>query len=639
MSVAVFVWQAGAILAFGGSLFLARAGVVPHALIPWRDHVATAFALGCAFAWCAGWWVVDDLALRIVGARLAWDAPEWTALLTRTRIGQVWLVKQGLLSCLFGLVCTLRWRHRFSAKIVVAFAALFLLSGLWAGHGGASAPLLLNFPLHVVHALAAAGWLGGLPLWAWLVWHADLSEPSLRYLSQTLRAFSRFAMLMIGILVVTGSLIAWRQFSAWPAILGTGAGATLMVKLALLGVALNFAWQLRQQYLHRLTLPHDRPTRRGALCLIGGELLAALGVLALALELARMTPGAHQPITWWLPFRFAPTAALTEPLAVWSATVGSAITLCALPAWLARRPRFVLTFVLLGFGILLYAIAVPAFPDTYRQSTVAYNARSITRGAALFSTQCAGCHGTGARGDEREAATLAPDLSEHTALHTAGDMFWWLTHGTPSGKMPAFGAVLSESERWHLINFLRAFADGHRARVLGPEWVPRQPWLGAPNLFFETTTGHAAELRDFREQEAVLLVLASLPTSTERLRELAGSTAFQNTRLKPILVLRQGKCADLGQIGNALSCVGLGRQAIAFAYSLLARTLDEPGSRHALAPSVSHAEYLIDRFGYLRARWAAVAGANAADSNSLAEISRALAQEPKIRESPDEHVH
>ena len=61
-----------------------------------------------------------------------------------------------------------------------------------------------------------------------------------------------------------------------------------------------------------------------------------------------------------------------------------------------------------------------------------------------------------------------PDLrAHHVALHTAGDLFWWIGHGLR--QMPAFGDRLSPDERWDLVNYLRALSAADTARLLGPK--------------------------------------------------------------------------------------------------------------------------------------------------------------------------
>ncbi|MGE0373492.1 MAG: cytochrome c, partial [Gammaproteobacteria bacterium] len=219
-----------------------------------------------------------------------------------------------------------------------------------------------------------------------------------------------------------------------------------------------------------------------------------------------------------------------------------------------------------------------------------------------------------------------------------GDMFWWLTHGTPTGNMPGFGAQLDDDARWSLVNFLRAFADGHRARVLSPRVVPRQPWLGAPNFTYETAGGRGGELKDARGTHAMLLVLAGGAPAASRLATLAGQHAALRTNgLRVLVIPTTITCAD---VPAPLDCVTLGAVDTAFAYRLLARTLDAPGPRDALLPDVPHAEFLVDRFGFVRARW--VPGADTEGWENPATLpaqARVLAREPQVLDSPDDHVH
>lgn len=640
MTAALFTWQAGAVLALGGSLFLWRAGPIPSALAAWRTRLGWGFAGSCLLAWGAGFAVLIEDGSRIVGHRLAWNAPELAVLVTRTRVGQVWAIKQTVLSVLLIGAGVAVWRRRDYGIGCAALAAIFLAVGMWSGHGGATPPLAINLPLHALHTLVAASWLGGLPLWMSLVWHADTATRD--YLGLAIARFSTFAGAMIAILLASGSVIAWQQFAHWPALFGTRAGGVLAIKLCLLGVALAMAWRLRQRFLRRLAAPHDTALRVAALRLIGCELTAACGVFIAALDLARMTPGAHQVITWWLPFRIAPDAALAEPMARWLTTLGVALALSALLAVGWRRYRLALVGVIAGFSILCYALAVPAFPDTYRRSAVAYTADSIKHGAGLFATHCTGCHGPGARGGpiSQDPVGRAVDLSEHTVLHTAGDMFWWISHGTPSRRMPGFAENLATMQRWDLINFLRAFADGHRGRILGPTVMLQQPWLGAPNFQFETNAGENGELKDFRERQPVLLVLASTPQAAARLKNLNEQAATLQAAGLKILVVNTRPCADAGFDNSAMSCVVHGGESIAQAYRLLTRTLTIPGSRNELFPARTDAEFLIDRFGYLRARSIpGVDGDGWATPDALVQALAVLAKEPKILESPDEHVH
>ncbi|MBI4692873.1 MAG: c-type cytochrome [Gammaproteobacteria bacterium] len=643
MSVAAFLWLAGAALALGGSTFLRRAGAVPAPLRAWEQTMRLAICGAVAIALLAGVALLFDDAARIAGHPLVIGAHEWHTLLTRTRLGQTWIAREALLVLVFVAACV-DFRRSSRGLATSLLAAAFLAIGAWAGHGGGTEPLAVNVPLHALHALAAGVWLGGLPLWAALVARVDDSDAARGYLARAITRFSTAATLMMVVLVASGTWIATQQFGRWAAVFGTRSGALLGAKLALLALALSLAFRLRRRYLAALAVPHASALRRAALRLVLVETGAAVAVFAIGLTLARSTPGAHLDIVWPWPFRFAPVAAWTVAAARWQIVGGIALALVALPAFVWRHRRIGLAAFTAGASLAAYGLAIGAYPETYRKPDLAYTAHWIRHGAEIFTKHCATCHGAGGRGDgiaKLPAGILAADLSEHTALHTAGDMFWWITHGTPTGNMPAFGPQIDDEARWSLIAFLRGFADGHRGRVLAPTIVPGQPWLGAPNFQFETSGDDSGELKDYRDVQPVVIVLASLPASRDRLRAIAAEQArWQRLGARLFTLLSAGSCRDLGADAGALGCVTRGREDATFAWRLLARTLGEPGSRHTLAPDVAHAEFLVDRYGFLRARWIpSQEQPGWTDVNALERELTRLAAEPRILESPDEHVH
>jgi mono/diheme cytochrome c family protein len=69
------------------------------------------------------------------------------------------------------------------------------------------------------------------------------------------------------------------------------------------------------------------------------------------------------------------------------------------------------------------------------------------------------CHGAQGHGDGPAARGLRPapaDLTVHVPLHTEGELWWWITNGIAGTPMPAWKAVLTDEERWHLVNYLEA---------------------------------------------------------------------------------------------------------------------------------------------------------------------------------------
>lgn len=646
MSLALFLWQFAALAIFGGTFFLRRAGPAPAAL-----HGCTALVLrgwrwsllGSLFAGVA---VLFLEAQRILGRWPMPDDPALLRLLTHTRFGQVWCFKQ-LLLLMMGLRLLAMRAPTGEAHDLRFNAACFLVLGLYAGHGGTTEPVAINLLVHSIHVLAAASWAGALPVW-WLVWRDPNRTDDVRaWKVRALRRFSPIALMAMLALVGSGMAMSIRQFETWPALFGTTAGSMLLVKLGLLLAVLVIAAQLRRRWLplleHLLVEGRTRPVWWR----ITVEMLLAFAILLLGYALSRSTPGAHEVVRWALPFRLAPEAAWLDTRNHWPAVGAVILILGALPAW---RARWRISAAILGAGGaagLMWALAVPAWPGTYLRANVPYQATSIALGRTQFGIHCAGCHGVGGRGapgaDSLQANDVPrppPDLSEHTALHTAGDMYWWLTHGMEGAAMPGFASHMDEETRWSVVNFLRAFADGFSSRVLSPTVAPRQPWLGAPDFLYETQQGENGRLRDFREVRPVLLVVASLPGSEARLKTLERDWLEGALRgVQPFLVPRTGNCRTQGMAELALPCIAIGSEAIVATYDLLARTLADPGLPSMLSPAPQHAEFLIDRHGFLRARWVPGQEEGWDTPAILMRQLQVLAAEPRIRASPDEHVH
>ncbi len=101
---------------------------------------------------------------------------------------------------------------------------------------------------------------------------------------------------------------------------------------------------------------------------------------------------------------------------------------------------------------------LPATPD------------SVARGRDLYLANCATCHGIGGAGDGPAAAGLLPgpgNLAETVPGRAVGELAYRIAAGTVATRMPAFAAVLSENDRWDLVNYLRSAWPGTRPAALG----------------------------------------------------------------------------------------------------------------------------------------------------------------------------
>jgi mono/diheme cytochrome c family protein len=120
-----------------------------------------------------------------------------------------------------------------------------------------------------------------------------------------------------------------------------------------------------------------------------------------------------------------------------------------------------LTLLMIGLGIFIISRPTPVRVD--QVNPIRPSSGSIATGQALFATNCVPCHGESGRGDGPIAETLNPrpsDLTQHAiaGIHTDAQLFEWITNGFPGSRMPAFGSALSDTDRWHLVNFIRTLA-------------------------------------------------------------------------------------------------------------------------------------------------------------------------------------
>lgn len=95
------------------------------------------------------------------------------------------------------------------------------------------------------------------------------------------------------------------------------------------------------------------------------------------------------------------------------------------------------------------------------QNPVAKTAESVSAGRSLYQLYCVSCHGEDLRGNGAAAAGMNPLPSDLLAPHaqktlTEGGLFWVITNGSKGTAMPAWGEQISETDRWHLVNFIRS---------------------------------------------------------------------------------------------------------------------------------------------------------------------------------------
>src|ERR671911_1764061 len=118
----------------------------------------------------------------------------------------------------------------------------------------------------------------------------------------------------------------------------------------------------------------------------------------------------------------------------------------------------ILAGVVLLFQARLSAGAVAAVDPAAGLASL--DPAALVRGEALFSQNCALCHGAGARGDGPGAASLTrppADLTTgHAIPHSDDDYAFWIENGIEGTDMPAFGQELADGQIRDVIAYIRS---------------------------------------------------------------------------------------------------------------------------------------------------------------------------------------
>ncbi len=116
----------------------------------------------------------------------------------------------------------------------------------------------------------------------------------------------------------------------------------------------------------------------------------------------------------------------------------------------------------LAFGVgtlLLFGVHKDAPSGALPTNPIFPDQNSVATGQRLFEANCVACHGR--FGVPPQGLNLNPyplDLTVHVPQHPDGQLFNFINNGVPNSAMRAWGdgpGALSDTEIWHLVNFLR----------------------------------------------------------------------------------------------------------------------------------------------------------------------------------------
>jgi mono/diheme cytochrome c family protein len=97
------------------------------------------------------------------------------------------------------------------------------------------------------------------------------------------------------------------------------------------------------------------------------------------------------------------------------------------------------------------------------KNPVAVNSATLADAHAIYAQRCAKCHGANGDGKRPPGSsymyTTQPTNFTNAGIvdaMTDGEIFWKISHGRR--PMPSFRNVLTDEQRWELVNLLRQFA-------------------------------------------------------------------------------------------------------------------------------------------------------------------------------------
>lgn len=598
------------------------------------------------FGWCivaglasgAVWFVVA--AAEMSGAPLlsAMNRETLGIVVNDTSFGRVWALRTSLLValCLIGMAM---WRsmsgtwRAASLALGALVAAAYLGSLAWAGHAvGAQAPdNAVQIAADVVHLLAAGVWLGSLPALAAVLAESRPDDIAAR----AAQRFSALGLVCVTALVASGLVNAWHQVGAVPALFGTLYGHLLIAKITLFAAMIVVA-VVNRGYLAPRVVEADPGARRSLRRNVLVEVGLGLGVIVVVSRLGITVPAAHQPALW--PFDYTLSTLAMEQSA-WIQLVLPAAGMIAFVAaiflvkgLLGRPPRVrlgTLAAIAVPAGLCLWLLVTPAHPTTYLTSPVGYTTKAVATAAALYASNCSGCHGREGRGDGAETGSqpVRPkDLALLVPERREGDLYWSIAHGIPGTAMPGFESRLTEVEIWSLIQFLDAQAAARNAQAMTDRVTPLLP-IPAPDFPYELPGHPQQTLLGSRGNRVTLLVLYTLPQSLPRLAHLAANArAYASAGARVIAVPMEPAQAMTdaeGAVAGSESILASAGADVAAAYLMFA----QPRAT-ADAAQPEHVEYLIDRDGRVRVRWTGVPDlANERGIKALGQIDQ-LFREP-----------
>jgi len=194
--------------------------------------------------------------VRTITGEASFDPAVMSALLSGTAWGWAWLAQATAAIMALGVAVLGSQRvtsgGRWSAAEVLAGPIVVTLgvSAAVSGHPIAATPAGIAIAMDAAHLIAAGGWIGTLGYVAFAAVPATAAlgpDTRPRLVRDIVNAFSRFALIFAGVVVLTGLVSSWLQLRGFEPLWTTTYGRILLLKLALVAavaVAGAYNWRV-----------------------------------------------------------------------------------------------------------------------------------------------------------------------------------------------------------------------------------------------------------------------------------------------------------------------------------------------------------------------------------------------------------
>ncbi len=217
----------------------------PVAIAVVRSQIRLIASIGLAIAAATGlvWFQLQAVSMSGLPIGEAMTSDVLSTVLNETQFGQVSKVRFVLAVIL--AACLAYERFAQARWLALGSALGFLAAIAWTGHAGSTPGEMgdLHLAADALHLIAAATWMGGLVPLALLL-AAGRRNKGLAWASLARRAVQRFSTLgivSVGTLLATGVINAWILVGSIHALIVTGYGQLLMLKLVVFAIMLVFA--------------------------------------------------------------------------------------------------------------------------------------------------------------------------------------------------------------------------------------------------------------------------------------------------------------------------------------------------------------------------------------------------------------